>query len=132
MTNIREYIKKKEKENKKQDSFGKKILRHRLTILYRTVLIIAVIAAAAVVVVMQMKNRVFTGYETVLSTERENISGTMLTALGENILVYSHDGASCINKSGEALWNQTFEMQSPILEKCGSTVAIGDYNGRSI
>lgn len=130
MINIRDYIKRKEK--KEEDSFGKKILRHRLTILYRTILVIAVIAAAAVVVVVQMKNRVFSEFQTVSSVSRESITDAVTVALGDSILVYSSDGASCFDQKGEALWNQTFEMQSPMLATCQNVAAIGDYNGRSI
>ena len=130
MANIRDYLKRKEK--KQEDSFGKKILRHRLTILYRTILVIAVIAAAAAVVIVQMRNRVFGEYQIMSSVPRENITGTVTVALGENILVYGNDGASCINRRGEALWNQTFEIQNPIVSICRNVVALGDYNGRTI
>ena len=33
---------------------------------------------------------------------------------------------------GNAVWNQTFEMQNPIVDVCQNVVAIGDYNGRNI
>lgn len=134
MTNIRDYMKKKEKkkEKRQEESFGRKILRHRLTLIYRSILIIAVIAAAAAVVVVQMKNRVFTEYQTVLSAPHEHVDGSTAVALGKEILLYSNDGASCLNRNGEALWNQTFEMQAPILEICQNVAAIGDYNGRTI
>ena len=65
MIKIKDIFQKREKN--KEESFGRKILRHRLTILYRSILIIAVLAAASVVVLMQMKNRVFGGYQIVYS-----------------------------------------------------------------
>ena len=130
MTNIRDYIKRKEKSQ--EESFGKKILRHRLTILYRSILVVAVIAAAAVVVIVQAKNRVFGEYQVTSSVPRESIANSSMIALGENILIYSSDGASCIDRKGEVLWNQTFEIQDPIVAICENTVAIGDYNGSTI
>ena len=33
---------------------------------------------------------------------------------------------------GKTLWNQTYEIQNPIVRTCKNVVAIGDYNGRSI
>ncbi len=130
MTNIREYFRKKEK--KQGDSLGMKILKHRLVILYRTVLIIAVVAAAVAVVIVQAKNRVYESYEEISSVPRENISGSFTAALGEHILTYSSDGANCVNGAGEPLWNQTFEMQNPIVDIRGDVAAMGDYNGRTI
>ncbi len=130
MTNIRDYIKKKNK--KREISFGKKILLHRLTIFYRTVLIIAVIAAAAAVIIVQMKNRVFTEYQVISSVEKTSIENSVTIALGENILTYSSDGANCFNRRGEAIWNQTFEMQAPMVDICQDVAAVGVYNGRTI
>lgn len=134
MTNIRDYIKKKEKrkEKKQEDSFRKKIIRHRMIIAYRTILIIVIIAAVAAAVVVRMKNRVFVGYQTLLSVPKEHIEGSATVALGEDVLIYSNDGANCMNANGEVLWNQTFEMQEPILAVCRNVAAIGDYNGRTI
>jgi len=52
--------------------------------------------------------------------------------LGDCILTYSNDGASCTDRMGKAVWNETFEMQHPIVSHNGATVAIGDYDGRQI
>ena len=57
MIHIKDLLKRKEKNT--EESLGRKILRHRLTILYRSVLVVGVIAAASIVFVIQMKNRVF-------------------------------------------------------------------------
>ena len=48
------------------------------------------------------------------------------------LLNYSKDGAGCMDTKGNAVWNQTFEMQNPIVDICQNVVAIGDYNGRTI
>ena len=130
MIHIKDLLKRKEKNT--EESLGRKILRHRLTILYRSVLGVGVIAAAAIVVVIQMKNRVFGEYQVISSVPRESISNATIRALGENILIYSSDGASCINRKGETLWNQTFEIQDPIIAICQNIAAIGNYNGRTI
>lgn len=134
MTNIRDYIKKKEKkkEKKQESSFSQKIIRHRIMIAYRMILILAVIAAAAGVVIVRMKTRVFTTYQITATAPKEHIEGSSVTALGEKILVYSHDGATCMDANGNVLWNQTFEMQNPILSVCQNVAAIGDYNGRTV
>lgn len=130
MIHIKDLIKRKDKNQ--EESLGRKILRHRLTILYRSVLVVAVIAAAAIVVIIQMKNRVFGEYQVTSSVPRESVSNSTIRALGENILIYSSDGASCMNRKGETLWNQTFEIQDPIIAICQNIAAIGNYNGRTI
>ena len=52
--------------------------------------------------------------------------------LGNSILTYSKDGAHCTDLKGNVTWNQTYEIQDIRLAVCGNTVAIGEYNGRSI
>lgn len=37
-----------------------------------------------------------------------------------------------MDTKGNAVWNQTFEMQNPMVDICQNVVAIGDYNGRTI
>jgi hypothetical protein len=52
--------------------------------------------------------------------------------LNGHIIQYSKDGISCLSPSGQVLWNQTFEMQTPIARTCGEVIAVGDYNGHNI
>lgn len=112
--------------------FRRKILQHRFAVIYRTVIIIVAGGILAVAFYIQMKNRVYESYEVTSSVRKEDVSGTTWTYLGQNILTYSSDGASCMDKKGDLLWNQTFQMQNPIVDNTGITVAIGDYNGRNI
>ena len=90
------------------------------------------IAAVAVFLVVQWKNKVFSESVVVSSTPVTIVQGAMVENLGGNILLYSKDGASCIDAKGNALWNQTFEMQEPMLSVCNNVAAIGDYNGRTV
>ena len=50
----------------------------------------------------------------------------------ENINLPSLDSVPLIYGKGNVLWNQTYEMQNPMVDINGSVVAIGDYNGRTI
>lgn len=52
--------------------------------------------------------------------------------LDGNILQYSRDGMNLMDQSGAVIWNQTYEMQSPMVRTCKDVVAIADYNARTI
>ena len=133
MHNIREYLKKKEKAEKSEEShFRIKILKHKLNILYRAVLIVAAITAVAVVLGIQINNRVYTEYRVVSSVEWPEVSDVTYKNYNGNILGYSKDGATCTDAKGTQLWNQTYEMQSPLVNINGDYVALGDYNGQTI
>lgn len=132
MADIRSYIKEKEKRERKQEDYKKKIARYKLTILYRVLLVIAALTALVVIMVVQYKQHIYTEYETISSVERQIAGGAKDVRLGNSVLTYSKDGAHCTDAKGNVVWNQTFQMQDARLVVNGNTVAIGDYNGRSI
>ena len=139
MANVRDYLKEREKrQSAKQQGaarsidYKEKIRSHKLTIFYRVVLSILLAAVLAIFLIVQWKNKVFTDSEVTASYPITVVQGATVKNLGGNILLYSKDGASCIDPSGNTVWNRTYEMQTPLLSICGQVTAIGDYNGRSI
>ena len=134
MANVRDFLKEKEKRQGKNKtiSYKEKIRGHKLTVFYRIVLAIVVVAAIIAFCVVSWRDKTFTSSDTVSSVPVTIVQGTNVENLDGNILFYSKDGASCMDNKGKALWNQSFEMQSPILSVSGATCALGDYNGREI
>lgn len=51
---------------------------------------------------------------------------------GENLLKYSKDGASYIDKSGNAVWSLSYQMKSPVCYVNGNFAVIGDQQGNSL
>ena len=147
MADIRSYTREKEKLEKQnkikqsrlrlvksedEDSFQDKIHRHRLSFFYRILLMVLVCGALVALVAVQYRNKTYTDYEVLSDPGIDIVAGNTSLRLGSNVLIYSKDGARCVDTTGNVLWNQTYEMQSPIVATCGSAVAIGDYNGRTI
>ena len=134
MTNIREYERKKEikQENSKSGNYSKIIIQHRLQVFYRILLGILLAAAILAALYISNENKVYTEYQIVTSVDRNNADGAISENLDGDILTYSKDGANCTDIKGNVLWNQTFEMQNPIVEINKDVVAIADYNGRKI
>lgn len=132
MADIRSYMKEKEKRERKQTSYKEKIAQHKLASVYRVLLVAAALAALVAIVVVQYRQHVYTEYDVIASVEREIAGGSVDMRLGNAILTYSKDGAHCTDAKGNVRWNQTFEMQDARVAVSGDTVAIGDYNGRSI
>ncbi|MDE5951915.1 MAG: hypothetical protein K2H12_10090, partial [Acetatifactor sp.] len=132
MADIRNFRQEREKREKGQADYQHKLRRYRLSHVYRFLLVAAALIALIVLVVLQYKNHIYTSYEVVSSVDVAVINGTVNMPLGDHILTYSNDGAHCTDAKGNVLWNQTYEMQNPIIATCGNVVAIGDYNGREI
>lgn len=132
MADVKNYLKEKEKRERKEIPYTEKIHKHRLSSVYRFVLLAVVIIVLGVVIYIQYENQVYEGYETVSEKAKEDVAGAVEKRLGEGLLTYSKDGAHYTDSSGEAKWNQTYEMQNPIIATCEDVVAIADYNGTKI
>ena len=129
---IKNYLKEKEKRQKNQDDYKKKIRRHRLTVVYRILLVVAAIGVALALVVVQAKRHIYTSYDTVSSVERETAADAIDVRLKNGILTYSKDGAHGTDTKGNVKWNQTYVIQDIRLATCRDVAAIGSYNGREI
>ena len=134
MANVRDYLKEKEKRlgTRKKIDYRERIRSHKLTIFYRGVLFVLLAAAVIAFLVIQWRDRVFTESMITSQAPVTIVQGATVESLGGNVLLYSKDGASCIDLKGNAVWNRTYEMQTPMISICGQMAAIGDYNGRSI
>ena len=134
MANVRDYLKRKKERqtNAVRVSYRERIKSHKFTILYRTTLVLILIAAVAAALYVQWKNKIYTQMAVVSSTEIHITQDTSLLPFADCLLTYSKDGAACMDIKGNAVWNQTFEMQNPMVDICGGMAAIGDYNGRNL
>ncbi|MBO5337461.1 MAG: hypothetical protein J6A94_10080 [Lachnospiraceae bacterium] len=132
MADIKNYLKEKEKREQNKSNYKEKIIKHKLTNVYRVLLIVLALGAVAVLIMVQYQKHIYTDYDIVSSIERETASEAMDMRLENAILTYSKDGAHCTNVKGEVNWNQTYEIQDIKLATCKDVVAIGNYNGREI
>ncbi len=134
MPNVREYLKKRKErtDDKPRVSYREKIKSHRFTIFYRTMLVILLVAAAGAAFYIQWQNKIYTQSTVLSSVEISIPQDTKLIPFSGYLLTYSKDGASCLDGKGNTVWNETFEMQNPMIDTCKSVAAIGDYNGRTI
>ncbi|MBE5884222.1 MAG: hypothetical protein E7291_07375 [Lachnospiraceae bacterium] len=132
MADIKNYLKEKEKREQNQSTYKDKIRKHKLTTVYRVLLVLIALGAVAALIMLQYKRHIYTEYDIVSSVSRDVSAEAVDLRLQDAILTYSKDGAHCTNSKGEVLWNQTYEIQDIRLETCRDVVAIGNYNGREI
>ena len=134
MVNVRNYLKKREQldANTQRINYREKIRSHKFTIFYRSILILLLVVSVAAALIIQWKNKIYVDSVVVSSVETTMSQNGKTVPFEGYILTYSKDGASCIDAKGGAVWNETFEMQNPLIDICQNVVAIGDYNGRNI
>lgn len=135
MSNVRSYLKEKEKRSQKQNNHGEftdRIRKHRMSIFYRIILVCALLVTVGAVVFIQYRDKQYSQMTQISTKQRKAVAGARDVSLGDNLVTYSNDGISCMNSKGDALWNQTYEMQNPIIATCKDILAVADYNGRKI
>ena len=135
MINVRTYLQKKAErkagEAQSRD-FGALIQKHRLAVFGRTLFVIFVFALLGTLVYVQLKNKVYTSYVILSSIARQQYDSSVCLSYGNGFLSYSGDGISYTDAKGNAVWNQAYEMQEPMVRVAGSKVAVADYNGHII
>lgn len=114
---------------KSRTDYKDRIFHHKLTIVYRVLLAIVLVAAIAAGVKIYLANQVYTKFETIKTIDKVGTSDGVFQKYQDNLLTYSKDGISAYDKDGKQLWNQTYEMQEPIVVSRGGHVAVADYKG---
>ena len=121
---------------KHQEDNEEEIVRkaERKTRLKRLRLILILIMLAAILVFLAVRYvRGHQYMEYTVAWEKEipasESSFTGYMKFGENLLKYSKDGASYIDKSGNAVWSLSYQMKSPVCYVNGNFAVIGDQQG---
>lgn len=113
-------------------TYKDKIFKHKLTVVYRVIMIVALLAAVIIMIKIQFDNKVYTEVEVLDSFDKVGAEGAAYMNYHGNLLVYSNDGISAYDAKGRQIWNKTYEMQSPIVKVNGAYVVTGDYKGNKI
>ena len=111
------------------DEYKKKLFRHRAGLGIRFLICAAVVLVIVLGLWFWYQNKTYTDYEVVSSVEHSSAVNTQYAEYNGHLLRYSRDGISCIDSNNEAIWSQTYNMQYPVLDICGSAAAIADQQG---
>lgn len=105
---------------------------HRKHILKR-ILQVAVIAVVLVIgIELICALRSFKDYEVRNSILRSSSASAQYEVFGDYLLEYSNDGITCVTRTNDIIWNQSFEMNSPKVQICGAYLVIYDVAGTKL
>lgn len=120
------------KEGSSQKKIKEKVIKRLKRRLYTILIVVVVLAAAIGWYFYHEANKVYTGFDVLNSVFYSPADGARMVSLEDTVLTYSKDGAGAVDSQGNRLWNQTFDMQSPMASFDGYTAAFADYNGNNI
>lgn len=118
--------------NHEKKSFDSMVARHRQLKIYTVIGILALAGIFLIGAYFHWKSIIYTDYEVQQQSSWVRAGEASCINLDGMLFTYSNDGMSCTDTRGNVIWNQTYEMQNPIIRTCKKTIAVGDYNGRSI
>jgi hypothetical protein len=81
---------------------------------------------------LMMRLRQYNDFDIIQSTERSDTVATKFVAFKGGVIKYSNDGATYTNDLDELVWNQTYEMQEPLIDICEGYVAFAEKGGTHI
>lgn len=86
---------------------------------------------AIVIFAWYYMNRSFSGYDVVSEVARTDSNSVIYLPFQDRLLKYSRDGISCVDGTGETMWNGGYEMEKPAVDTCGSYVVAADIGAKS-
>lgn len=112
--------------------FGSQVARHRFLVAMRIVAIAAILIIAVVAFYISYVNKEYTEYEIVTEEDRMDSDVAIYIPYNGNVIKYSQDGAEAFQGNNNPIWNETFEMQNPMVDTCENYAAIGDFKGNKV
>lgn len=82
--------------------------------------------------VLYNKLHTFRDYIITDTVENTVSAGTKYETVDRYIYRYNSDGVSCVSRDNELKWSITYNMQAPIVDVCGKTMAIAEQQGNQV
>lgn len=130
MSKIRDFLKGR-KEESKDPEYDDKLRKHKWKKIRRYAIIIGIIIAVTLFVLIYINNRTYSECEVESEIMKGDTTKCMFYEYGKGFLRYSNDGLAYIEGS-DSIWNQAFEMKTPMIDICKDYVAFGEQNTNEV
>lgn len=98
----------------------------------RPLLLAVIIVLAVLLVKFLLDLRTSSSYSVLSSTQREASTQTTYLGFAGAILHYSSDGAALASSDGTQIWNETFEMDTPVASVNDDAAVVYDQKGTTM
>lgn len=112
--------------------YMEKIQAHKRMVAIRVLSVIAVVAVLVAAFLTARYYIVYSKYRVVYKEARSAGTSVQYAEYYGKVLRYSKDGATFYDRKDKYIWNETYEMQNPIIDVCGKHMAIADQNGNNV
>lgn len=115
-----------------EKEFDQRIRAHRHKVIRITALGITVIVLILCLITLLVHFRTYKGYTVEKETAINEKVDVQYADFGQKLLKYSRDGAFLEDYKEKLIWNQTFEMNHPIVDHCKNYLAIASEGGNEV
>ena len=116
----------------KEMDYKQKIRVHRLRVAKIIFIIILLVIAGIISTFLYFKFKEYEDYSVVKTQSLNTLSEAQYVSYDDGVLKISRDGAIFLDFDGRQIWNQTYEMNQPIVDVCGKYVVIGSLKGNDV
>lgn len=117
-------------EFEEQSAAPKYNAKRKRSLIIRSIFFIAIVIALGVG--LYLFSKTYDSYEVVSSTEISDYTQLEYKEYMDNLIKYSKDGITYINKKGSTVWSESYAMKRPFAAVSGEYIAVADLNGNSI
>ncbi len=114
------------------NSFREKLAQSRRWLFRKRIIAAVLVICIAGGFVLYNSVHEFQDYVITSSIPNEVSAGTKYEAAGKNLYRYNTDGISCVTRDNELKWSITYNMQAPIADICGNTMAVAEQQGNQV
>lgn len=114
------------------EELDEQIHDHRKHIIKRVLQIILIIAVMVIGIELLYAIRNYNDYDVQEMLDRTRGGTTQYQMFGDQLLEYSNDGISSMDRNHDIVWNQSFEMTTPKVEICGEYLVVYDAAGTKL
>ena len=118
-------------ENSEEELEERKHARN-MAILKIVVFVAVIVVCVVAAVLVWLRYRTYDSYEVKEEIKTETLSEAEFYDYGDAVLKVSKNGAIYSTVGGELIWNQSYEMNAPIVDICEDYVVIGAQKGTEI
>ncbi len=105
------------------------LFQHHRKKIVGLLLLAVILAACGLVLWLYQGSKTFSGYTVLWQKPLEGGGMADYIGFGDYFLRYGRDGAVCYDRTGEVVWNQSYEMKKPIVDICGGYAVFADQQG---
>ena len=114
------------------EEIERKVREHHRKQLKVVAIIVGICVVMGISYYIFMQHKSYDDYRITSTADRSDTEATKFVDFNGNLLKYSNDGVSYVTVDNQIIWNQSYEMQNPIVAVRGQYVAFADTTGKQI